>query len=319
MPKRVLEGSTVAQRAIQRQQLGTLRSLTVQPSTRKRYQKAITAFLQFLNSEGLELPQVRSALDPLVCEYLEHLWATGQGRGLACDTLAGLQDRDAKLKGQLPAAWRLMRAWHTNEIPSRAPPLLQHIVHSMAGWAFSHGHFSFGVCLILAFYGMLRTGELLGIFSHHIGVEAKNNKVLVSLALTKSGKRMGASESIVVGFDVAVKLLKQWKRVASANARLAPSPAHFRFLFNEALIALKLQDFLFRPYSLRRGGATYWFGMHHNLDRILVQGRWQAAKTARIYLNEGLAVLAEMHLPQDDKRIKPFLQVFEFREYFSQS
>ena len=181
----------------------------------------------------------------------------------------------------------------------------------MAGWAFFHGHFSFGVCLILGFYGMLRTGELLGIFSHHIGVEAKGNKVLVSLGLTKSGKRMGASESIVVGFDVAVRLLKQWKQIASTNARLAPSPAHFRFLFNEALLALKLQDFLFRPYSLRRGGATYWFGMHHNLDRILVQGRWQAAKTARIYLNEGLAVLAEMRLPQNDKRIKPFLQVFE--------
>ena len=313
MPKRLLEGSTVAQRAVQRQQLGTLRSLTVQPSTRNRYQKAVQAFLQFLSSESLELPRLRSQLDPLVCEFIEHLWATGQGRGLACDTLAGLQDRDAKLRGQIPAAWRLMKAWSTNEIPARAPPLPQHIVHSLAGWAFFHGHFSFGVCLILGFYGMLRTGELLGIYHHHIGVDSSTNKVLVSLGLTKGGKRTGASESVVIGFDLAVALVKRWKQVASPTTRLAPSPARFRSLFNEALTALKLQDFLFRPYSLRRGGATYWFGMHHNLDKILVQGRWQAAKTARIYINEGMSVLAEMHLPRNDTRIKPFLHVFEIQ------
>ena len=47
--------------------------------------------------------------------------------------------------------------------------------------------------------------------------------------------------------------------------------------------------------------ATWWFSRHHSLDKILLQGRWQAPKTARIYLNEGLAVLAEM---------APFLKVF---------
>ena len=40
-------------------------------------------------------------------EYIEHLWRTGEGRGLAADTLASLQDFDAKIRGQLPGAWRL--------------------------------------------------------------------------------------------------------------------------------------------------------------------------------------------------------------------
>ena len=39
-----------------------------------------------------------------------------------------------------------------------------------------------------------------------------------------------------------------------------------------------------------------YFGKHGSLDRLLVQGRWASSKTARIYINEGLAVLAELKL-----------------------
>ena len=39
-----------------------------------------------------------------------------------------------------------------------------------------------------------------------------------------------------------------------------------------------------------------YFGRHGSLDRLLVQGRWASSKTARIYINEGLAVLAELKL-----------------------
>ena len=121
MPKRLVEAQTEKQRAIDRRALGSLRSLTVQPATKIRYTKAVQQFLIFLNSEGLQLPTKRQALDLLVCEYLEHLWITGKGRGLACDTLAGLQDRDPHIRGNLPGAWRLLKSWHVNEIPSRAP------------------------------------------------------------------------------------------------------------------------------------------------------------------------------------------------------
>ena len=61
-----------------------------------------------------------------------------------------------------------------------------------------------------------------------------------------------------------------------------------------------------RPYSLRRGGATHYFQLHGRFDSLLVLGRWQAASTARIYLNEGLAVLAELSLPWN-----PFQEISE--------
>ena len=112
MPKRILEGGSEAERAKQRRQLGSLKSLTVQPGTRKRYNAAVDQFLVFLRDEGLALPTSRDKMDPLVCDYLEHLWFQGKGRGLACDTLAGLQDLQPGLRHRLPAAWRLLKAWH---------------------------------------------------------------------------------------------------------------------------------------------------------------------------------------------------------------
>lgn len=154
MPRVVLEGTTQARRANERQRLGSLRQLTVQPSTRARYQKALDRFLAFLREENLELPSRRDHLDPLVMEYVEHLWVTGEGRGLAADTLASLQDFDTKIRGQLPGAWRLVKTWVTHELPNRAPPIPESVLHAMVGWSLYHELYSFATSLLLCFYGI---------------------------------------------------------------------------------------------------------------------------------------------------------------------
>lgn len=313
MSKRFLEGHSPTERAKQRKTLGTLRQLTVQPSTRVRYDKAVNLFLQFLKDNQLVLPRVREHLDSLVCDYLEHLWASGSGRALASDTLAGLQDFDVKLRGNLAGAWRLMKTWSLNEIPNRAPPLPEHVLQAMCGWAIFHQHLSFAISLMVGFYGMLRTGEILALRKSHFTLDSNGRKAVVSLGLTKGGKRAGASESVVLGHDLTVMGLKSWMSSVSATTPLTPGAPQWRGLFNQALAALSLTQFQFRPYSLRRGGATWWFSRHQSLDKILIQGRWQAPKTARIYINEGLSVLAEMQLPPTDSRIKPFLSQFRTR------
>jgi len=68
-------------------------------------------------------------------------------------------------------------------------------------------------------------------------------------------------------------------------------------MFVQCLSALGLSDFNFRPCSFRRGGEIHRFSKHGSLDRVIVLGRWQAQRTARVYINEGLAVMAEMAIP----------------------
>ena len=188
MPKRILEAMTPGGRAEKRQRLGPLRSLTVQPSTRKRYDRAIDDFLKFLKDNQLSLPKQRERLDPLVGDFLEHLWASGQGRAHGSDCVAGLQDMDPKLRGQLPGSWRLLQTWAINEIPNRAPPLPEHVVHAMCGWSVLKGHYSFAISLLLGFYGMLRTGELLEVRRKDLMGDPSGRRIVLSLGLTKGGK-----------------------------------------------------------------------------------------------------------------------------------
>ena len=163
-----------------------------------------------------------------------------------------------------------MKAWTTQEIPNRAPPLPEQAVLAMAGWS-------------------------------------GTSPAVISLGLTKGGKRTGAAESVTLTAAVALKWLWLWKSQNGPRASLCPSASVWRKMFKACLSDLSLSLFEFRPYSLRRGGSTFWFSRHGGLDRLLIAGRWQAARTARIYINEGLSVLAELHLPH--KSLLPFSRV----------
>ena len=303
-----LEGRSQKERQQVRKQMGTLKSLTLQPKTRTRYDKAKKRFYSYLSSNDLELPRERSHLDGLLCDYLEFLWSTGEGRGLASDTLAAIQDASPRVRGNIPGAWRLLKTWHINEIPCRAPPLPEKVLASLVGYFVFHNDPGMALSLLLGFYSMLRTGELLGVRNKDVTIDDRHRTAVIALGLTKGGKRTGAAESVTVTVAEVIRRLSQWKRSTSPGSVLTPSPYTWRKKFSAALSALGLEQWDFRPYSLRRGGATFWFSQHGSLDRILLQGRWMAARTARTYLNEGLAVLTEMNIPP--AKLKPFHTVF---------
>ena len=305
---RVLEGRSKGDRKRQRKALGPLKGLTVSSKTQARYKNARDRFYDFPHRNQIEIPTKRDRFDSLVSEYIEFLWSEGEGRGLASDTIAGLQDLDPKLKGHLQQTWRLMKTWNTQEIPNRAPPLPEQAVLAMAGWGFFHGHFNFSVSILVCFYAMLRTGEVLGIRNSDIAMNSGTAPAVISLGLTKGGKRTGAAESVTLTAAVALKWLWLWKSQNGPRASLCPSASVWRKMFKSCLSDLSLSLFEFRPYSLRRGGSTFWFAKHGSLDRLLVAGRWQAARTARNYIKEGLSVLAELHLPH--KSLLPFARVF---------
>ena len=43
------------------------------------------------------------------------------------------------------------------------------------------------------------------------------------------------------------------------------------------------------PHGLRRGGATWYFKLHGNYDRLASHGRWSQVKSARQYVDEAMA------------------------------
>jgi hypothetical protein len=81
------------------------------------------------------------------------------------------------------------------------------------------------------------------------------------------------------------------------------SPAHFRTKFREVAKLLNWGDWHVIPYSLRRGGATWHFQQTGSLDATVNRGRWLSARTARIYIEDGIAQLSELSLTPDIKRV----------------
>eukprot|EP00438_Fugacium_kawagutii_P003864 Skav231339 [mRNA] locus=scaffold2490:144917:145995:- [translate_table: standard] len=297
MSKRHLELPSQESRKEFRRQLGTLRELTVQPVTRSRYQQALEKFYQYLQQENLVLPHRMQSMDPLVADYIEFLWADGQGKTVASNTVAALQDKHPQLKGKLLESWRLLRTWSSHEVPNRAPPLPLDVVHALVGLAMFQDKPHMALTLLVAFHGLLRTGELLSLQVKNLSIAKAKGPAVLSLGLTKGGKRQGAAESVTIYEEDVCRRLFQWVQVAKPGTLLA-GPSHiWRRTFAELIDKLGFSKWDFRPYSLRRRGATEMFKKQGSLDRLLLLGRWQSARTARIYVNEGLSVLAELKLP----------------------
>ena len=55
----------------------------------------------------------------------------------------------------------------------------------------------------------------------------------------------------------------------------------------------------YRPYSLRRGGATAFYRRTASMDQTIERGRWSTAKVARLYICDGLATAMQIcHAPE---------------------
>ena len=81
-----------------------------------------------------------------------------------------------------------MKTWAVHEVPSRAPPLTEAVLRAMVGWAVLHQHETFGLSLLVGFYGLLRTGELLAIQAWHIHMSSPSQTCGHKLGFDQSGK-----------------------------------------------------------------------------------------------------------------------------------
>ena len=156
---KVIEGRNQQQRMKVRKQLGTLKGLTVQPRTRERYQTCLDKFIDWLAGEGLVLPKRAQALDSVVSDYLEFLWAAGESKSVANNTLAALQDKEPGLKRRLTGSWRLLKAWSTVEIPNRAPPMTLTVLDALCGWFLMKEQPLIALSLRVAFFGFTSHGR----------------------------------------------------------------------------------------------------------------------------------------------------------------
>jgi hypothetical protein len=176
------------------------------------------------------------------------------------------------------------------------------VLLALAGLALLRQRPDYASLLLVAFHCFLRPSEFLAVKAGTVDFSDKNQAV-ISLAWTKIGQQRGAREAVVVQDALVAFWLKHLLQKQSAGAPLLQGkPRGFRQFFSAALAELGLQGHGFMPYSLRRGGATYDFTLHNDLQRTLFRGRWSDMRTGRIYICDGAAMLAELALPADTRQ-----------------
>ena len=279
--------------------MGPLKNLVVSRLTQIRYDKAFTLWMKLHSLQFGKIPDSNFELDQQISSYIEAMWEEGEGRALIADTLSGIQHKILSLRHQFPSSWRLYKAWGRHELPARAPPLTQNFVHALAGKAFEIRRGDIAVAILVGFDALLRTGELVSLTKQDVDIAPNFATAVLNLGYTKAGSRIGSQESVTLDDPKIIKNLAARVSVLQPGDLLLPKgPFEFRRCFKQLLCELHLESMGFKPYSLRRGGATHHFRSCGQLSRTVVKGRWTNARTARVYINEGLAVLAGFACPE---------------------
>ena len=131
------------------------------------------------------------------------------------------------------------------------------------------------------------------------------SRAVLTLPHSKSGTRYNMVESVVLTDPIIVRWLAltcstllPGDKVFSGGAR------EFRKLFDLAIATLCLPaSLLFKPYSIRRGGATADFRSHGRMDRTCIRGRWNNVKTCRIYVNAAVVEVADIRMSKRCHRL----------------
>ena len=296
----VLGRRTTAERARERRGIA-LRDSLVQPKTLKQYYKYAKKLLPIVRKASDELE-----LDELLADHVETLWETGRPLYHASAGLCGLQFFLPWCKGKLVQTWKLFRIWRRLEVPCRAPPMPRDIAYAFAGKAIARGDLVFGALILTAFDGLLRTGELLDLCGADILI--RNGIGLVRLAETKTSAAKGISEVITLKHEWTLMVLDTLlDHLRQHHLLQVPiwrgSKSAFRLRFKQYCRSFKVYHLGFRPYSLRRGGATALFQDTLSYDAALDQGRWSSIRAAKLYIQDGLARLPALTLSPDTQAL----------------
>ena len=168
------------------------------------------------------------------------------------------------------------------------------MVRGFAGAAAHMGFVAEAAAFLVGFDCMLRSGELYNLKIEDITF--LRNKAVLCLGQSKSGKRTGANEMVVVESSLAITWLKKACRNSTKTSKLLwRGERFFRKLFHE-LVQFFAVDGLLTVYSLRRGGATWNFLCHGSMEKTLLRGRWSSTSTARLYLQDATATVSHLQL-----------------------
>ena len=143
-------------------------------------------------------------------------------------------------------------------------------------------------------------GETLALRSGDVLCSLEDGSIILRLAASKTSP---SAQQSLAHFDHRLAALIRWllSHFGPDEALWPFSGSHFRQCFASLSNFFSLERLQLVPYSIRRGGATYFYSKTDALDTVMIRGRWKDQSTARIYLDDARATLVKMAIPASSK------------------
>jgi integrase len=275
------------------------------PITKRLYAEAFVRLWNWVGTHPPDAVSSSAAYDRLLSAFIESQWESGATRGDAGNALSASIKMYPQLRGrgQLPGSWYLLNAWRWYEIPIRAPPMPVELLLALAWYFVRERHIGGALVLLIGYDSFLRTGEMTGMAIDDLKF-APDGTGVIRLEHTKTGQRNAAFEASTINDPICGQVYRAFKRSLPSNTHgqnyVFRAKLHkFYSLFEAGLRWLGADGYCFKPYSVRRGGATAFFRATRNMEATLDRGRWASARVARIYVNDGLAREVELRFPAE--------------------
>ena len=198
------------------------------------------------------------------------------------------------LRRKLSYSWHIFKNWKRFEHSWQATPMTPEVLQACLGCCLARSELRMMLLLRLGFNALLRTGELLGLRRSDLTCDGRS--LLIHLAASKGGSRLHRTEHVVIRDRSSLLVFQAFSKVyTSLDERVwEGSPQSFRQAFTNLMAHLGIAKLGFRPYSLRRGGATSLYRAGVPTEAILIRGRWSSNGSARGYINDGLSMVASL-------------------------
>ena len=113
----------------------------------------------------------------------------------------------------------------------------------------------------------------------------------------KQSARTGEWESVLLKDPLLIKVICNLKE-AGKDFLFNESPRSFSIMYREAIAYFRVVHFKPTPHGVRRGGATWHFGLYGLYDKTQEHGRWVQLRTARLYIDQATTATSEANLQE---------------------
>ncbi len=210
--------------------------------------------------------------------------------------LAHVQREHPTTKLHMSSAWQLVSKWELAEPTQHRPPVPEPIVQAVVCLAYSWRWPRFGGCVLLAFYGACRIGEVLRAERADLLTPADlldpEEKIYLCIKVPKS-RRRGANVQYTTfsNSKFASLLVMTWQHLGPRERLFPHSAACFRRRWDSILAHVGIQQLhRLTPGSLRGGGAVWAHKQGYGIQNLMWHMRLQHQRTLSYYLQEVTAV-----------------------------